>query len=199
MPGLFGLDQNDCTGPQSALISQYGCLRPSATPLQPQALHAQVADALHFLHAEASLVHCALAPPAVIITAQGSWKLCGLALATRESFSTAEVVSQRFDYSNPAVPLWRQLTQVTHPRCTCVGVNRHSLRLVDSAACSYWCSSYLAGKSTPAANFDASNAAFWAGCASQCLLAGCIHAANLNHHQLTFQGAPAATAGLHSA
>lgn len=72
----------------------------------------QVADALHFLHAEASLVHCAIAPPSVVITVQGSWKLCGLALATKESFNSSDAHAHRFDFGNSAQPLWRQLTQV---------------------------------------------------------------------------------------
>jgi hypothetical protein len=48
-----------------------------------------VADGLHFLHGEASQVHRALCPHAVIITSMGAWKLGGLALAC-PAFITAD-------------------------------------------------------------------------------------------------------------
>lgn len=39
----------------------------------------QVADTLHFLHAEANLIHSGLCPAAVLLTGGGAWKLASLA------------------------------------------------------------------------------------------------------------------------
>ena len=43
----------------------------------------QVSDTLHFLHAEANLIHCALCPEAVFLSGAGAWKLASLAFCSQ--------------------------------------------------------------------------------------------------------------------
>ena len=42
----------------------------------------QIAETLHFLHKSCNLAHCNLSPESIIIAADGTWKLGGLAFAT---------------------------------------------------------------------------------------------------------------------
>jgi SCY1-like protein 2 len=48
----------------------------------------QISDTLHFLHAEANLVHCSLSPEAVMLTAAGAWKLASLGHCVQVNQST---------------------------------------------------------------------------------------------------------------
>mmetsp|Transcript_17828 Transcript_17828/g.53724 ORF Transcript_17828/g.53724 Transcript_17828/m.53724 type:complete len:813 (+) Transcript_17828:225-2663(+) len=60
----------------------------------------QIADTLHFLHAEANLIHSGLCPDAVLLTGGGAWKLASLAHTTQVEYAVGDGEARTFDYSD---------------------------------------------------------------------------------------------------
>ena len=74
----------------------------------------QVAEALHFLHSEAGLVHKAVSPPAVVVTAGGAWKLAAFGHAAPLDFKSPDSL-RAYDYSTPDPSLLAAASQPPLP------------------------------------------------------------------------------------
>lgn len=76
----------------------------------------QVAEALNFVHTEANLVHRAISPETVIVTAGGAWKLAGLGLAGMAELNTRHPENKTFTYNDSMPALWDRLSKVDSVR-----------------------------------------------------------------------------------
>lgn len=113
----------------------------------------EVADALHYLHTGASLVHRGLCPETVIITSSGNWKLAGLGLAAPLQLSAVSGAASpiflpsiegswpaRLQYLQvpPTPPSLIRVILFTH-KCTAAQLyNNTNVRLYDHKKCTAW-------------------------------------------------------------
>ncbi|GMH34388.1 hypothetical protein BSKO_02222 [Bryopsis sp. KO-2023] len=65
----------------------------------------QIADALHFLHSDANLAHCAISPESIFVGLDGQWRLSGLGFCTTVDY-TGTIKTLAYDYSNSHPQLW---------------------------------------------------------------------------------------------
>lgn len=77
----------------------------------------QVAEGLHFLHAQANQIHRGISPEAICVTAAGAWKLAGFGFAVLSDFGSSNPADMSFDYSDSSASLTAQALKVLSCAC----------------------------------------------------------------------------------